>query len=143
MRPKPLLVLAIACMLTVLASPGFAATAGAQVENPIAALMTPSGCSALALGTPEPLFLTCTVQVECADSSVLSCSGASCSTGGTNNQCVVCDGTQQGCCTMGTCCDLCDQQQSDCFDNCPEGLQCNWCNVGYNHCIANCTGGCM
>jgi hypothetical protein len=143
MRPKSLFLLAVVCCaLTVLASPSLAAGAEAQTENPIAALMAPGGCSALAIGTPEPLFMTCTIQVECADSSVVSCSGATCSTGGTGNQCVVCDGTTHGCCTTGTCCDMCDQQRTECFDNCPPELRCNWCNVTYNHCIANCTGGC-
>src|SRR3954468_3112487 len=110
MRPKPLLIFAFTCCaLAALASPSLAAGAGAQAENPIAALMTPAGCSVLAFGTPEPLFLSiCSVQLECADSSVISCTGNTpCYTGGTNDNCVFCSGSQQSCCTGPSCCQVC------------------------------------
>ncbi len=145
MRPKFFLALAAACCaLPLLASPSFAAVEGVQTGNPITALMAPAGCGALAFGIPEPTFMTCTVQVECGDGSVKSCSGSTCSTSGSNNECVTCNGFQQGCCTGGpTCCQLCAADREDCFNNCPEGLLCNWCNnVVYHNCIANCTGGC-
>jgi hypothetical protein len=82
------------------------------------------------------------VQVECADSSVISCSGNStCSTGGTNNRCVVCDGVQQFCC-LQTCCEVCAANHDACVDNCETTIQCRACIFGYNHCVSGCMGGC-
>ena len=139
MRPK--LVLAVVCWsLAALASPSFADKAKTEAEIPIAAIFAPSGCGPLTtIGTPEPAFMTCTVQVECADSSVISCSGNSCSSGGPDNSCVICNGVQQNCCTVGTCCEVCAQHYNDCLDTC---IACGVCNTSYNHCVNNCTGGC-
>jgi hypothetical protein len=93
MRPKYLLVLAC-CSLILLAAPGLADEAKVEAESPIAAIFAQAGCGTLTIGIPEPLFLaSCLVQVECADSTVVSCSGNNtCSTNGINNRCVICDG---------------------------------------------------
>ena len=144
MRPK--LLLAVVCWsLATLASPSLAAGAGTQAENPIAALMAPAGCSALGFGTPEPLFLTtCTIQLECANSSVISCTGNTpCSTGGAYDNCVFCSGSQQACCPGVTCCQVCNQQEADCNANCASELECNWCDRNYGICASHCTGGCV
>ncbi len=144
MRPKTFLAVATCCVLTVLASPCFADAGGAQAGGPIASMFAPAKCGTLTtMDTPEPLFMTCTVQVECADSSVISCSGNTCSSSGPDNSCVTCNSVQQGCCPGGeTCCQTCEELELDCFNNCPPELSCNWCNTTYNHCVANCTGGC-
>jgi hypothetical protein len=143
MRPKFFLALAVTCcVLTGLASPSPAAVAGEQAEGPIST-MEPAGCGALTIGIPEPLFLTCSVQVECADSSIKSCSGNSCSTSGANHECVTCNGVQQGCCTGDTCCQVCAEERDECFNNCELPHGCQWCgNIVYQNCIAGCTGGC-
>ena len=137
MKPKLLLIIAWS-LAAAIASPSLADEIKA---GPIEALFASAGCGTLQIGTPEPLFLTgCLVQVECADSSVVSCSGSTtCSTGGTNNRCVVCDGVQQGCCPA-TCCEVCAANRDTCFNNCSAKL-CG-CNMGYNNCVASCTGGC-
>jgi hypothetical protein len=138
MRPKLLLVLAC-CSLILLASPSLAEMARGEAEGPIAAVVTPASCGTATTGIPEPLFMACTVQVECADSSVISCPGNNtCSTGGTNNRCVVCDGVQQSCCPA-TCCEACEAQREACWENC---IRCGVCGFAYNQCIAGCTGGC-
>lgn len=145
MRPRFLLVLAFTCCaLTFLAFPSPAAAAGATAENTIAAIFAPAGCGTPTAVTPKPLFITCTVQIECADSSVVSCSGSStCSTGGTNNRCVVCDGVQHDCCPK-TCCEECAETRDNCLDTCPDWppLACRACLLGYNYCASNCEGGC-
>lgn|GEM_PF-2289614 len=146
MRPKFLLVLAVTCCaITVLASPSLAAADGAQSENPIAAIFGPADSGTLRTGTPEPLFLSgCFVQVECADTSVVSCSGSSsCTTSGINNRCVTCDSVPHGCCPI-TCCENCAMNRDSCSDNCPDWpLACfRGCSNTYNTCIAGCMGGC-
>ena len=140
MRPK--LVLAVVCWsLAALASPSLADEAKAEAESPIAAMFAPAGCGTLTMiGTPEPLFMTCTVQVECADNSVISCSGSSCSSGGPSNSCVICNGAQQSCCTGPSCCQVCEENYFACLDTCDPF--CNYCQHAYDHCVANCTGGC-
>jgi len=140
MRPKLFLTVAC-CSLILFAAPGLAKEAKVEAEGTIAAIFAPANCANPAIGIPEPLFRVCSVQVECADSSVISCPGTStCSTGGTNNRCVICDGVQQGCCPA-TCCEVCAANRDACFDNCPGPRACG-CIFAYNNCVAGCTGGC-
>lgn len=144
MRPNSLLVLAFGSLI-LLAAPGLADEAKGNDEGPLAALFTPAGCRALPFGTPEPLFLTtCSVQLECGDSSVISCMGNTpCSTGGTNDNCVFCSGSQQACCPSGpTCCQTCAANRDNCSENCWSPATCRACLLGYDYCIADCTGGC-
>lgn len=142
MRPKPLLALAC-CSLILLASPGLADEAKVEAKGQIAALWAPARCVTPTTGIPEPSFMTCTVQIECADTSVVSCSGNSCSTGGINNRCVICDSVQHGCCPV-TCCEQCQADWEACDGNCPDWpLICaRACQRAYNNCVAGCTGGC-
>lgn len=142
MRPKFILLLA-SCSLIFLVSPGFADGVKPQAEGTIAAMFAPVGCGTLASGTPEPLFLAgCLVQVECADNSVVSCSGnTTCSTNGTNDRCVICDGVQQGCCPV-TCCETCEASFFDCVNGCGLSSGCPVCNNLYSRCTAGCLGGC-
>lgn len=143
MKPQPFLLLA--CTLLLLSAPGFADETRRETENRIAAIFAPVKCATSVTGVPEPLFrVGCSVQVECADSSVISCSGNNtCSTGGTNNRCVVCDGTQQGCCPA-TCCEVCAANRDACHSNCPDWpVSCGrMCARTYDNCVAGCTGGC-
>lgn len=88
---------------------------------------------------------TCFVQMECADETVISCSGnSSCSTGGTGGNCVICDGVQQACCQGSSCCQWCEELRDACFEDCgtPFNPPCSFCASRYVHCINNCTGGC-
>lgn len=145
MRPNPVLVLTC-CSLMLLAAPSFADEVKGEAEGPLATIFAPAGCGTLTTGTPEPLFLAgCSVQVECADSTMVSCSGDNtCSTGGTNNRCVVCDGVQQGCCPT-TCCEQCAAQRDTCRRNCPAWPpNCpSTCDYVYNnYCVPECEGGC-
>lgn len=142
MRPKPLLVLIAFYSLTALASPGLSDEGKADdAAGPIAAMVAPASCATLAIGTPQPLFMTCTVQVECNDGTVKFCSGnSSCSTSGINHRCVTCDGIQQGCCPV-TCCEDCAASLATCEEGCI-GSVCNACYRGYRYCVDNCTGGC-
>lgn len=142
MRPKLPLVVAVVCWsLAALASPSLADEAKAEAAGPIATLFAPAGCGTVATSTAEPLLLkSCSVQIECADSSVISCSGSNtCATGGTNNRCVVCDGVQQSCCPV-TCCEQCAANRDACWENCTRA--CGVCGFAYNNCVAGCTGGC-
>ncbi len=144
MRPNPRLVLAC-CSLLLLASPSLADEAKGGAEGPVATIAAPARCGTPMIGTPEPLFMTCTVQVECANGEVKSCSvggsGGSCSTGGINNRCVICNGVQGDCCPE-TCCEMCQNNQDNCIDNCTFPAECRACHYGYNSCIAGCIGGC-
>ncbi|HMB52247.1 MAG TPA: hypothetical protein VKU40_02950, partial [Thermoanaerobaculia bacterium] len=87
----------------------------------------------------EPLFMgPCSVQMECADESVISCNGNnSCSTQG---NCVVCDGVQEECCAGATCCDECFDGYLLCLNNCG-GRPCFTCEPSYEFCTSQCTGG--
>jgi hypothetical protein len=142
MRPKSLLVLAC-CSFILLASPGLADKAKVEAKSPIATLSAPVGCSILTTGTPEPLFLTgCFVNLECADSSIVSCSGnTTCSTGGYNDRCVICDGVLQDCCPE-TCCEVCEDNFFACVNGCGLSSGCPMCNNLHSRCIAGCEGGC-
>jgi hypothetical protein len=137
MRPKSAVVLAIVCC-TVIVSPSLAAMEGTPAPQLLAAIFAPADSATLPAGTPEPSFLSgCTVQVQCADNSVVSCSGNStCSTGGTNNRCVVCDGVQHGCCPQ-TCCEVCDANFQSCIDSCNPPT-CSICGRVYTRCTARC-----
>lgn len=148
MRQQLFLVLAVptCCILTLLASPCLADVAGVQAEGPIGARVAPAKCGTLTttMGTPEPLFMTCTVQVECSDGTIKSCSGNSCSTSGYNGRCVTCNGVQVGTCCPTSCCEDCATAFDQCASNCGGGTpkNCNMCNFGYQNCVADCTGGC-
>lgn len=143
MRPKSLLVLAVACWsLTALASPGLAEEVK-DAAGPAIVMAVPATCNTLSMDVPQPLFMACTVQVECANSSVISCSGNTCSTGGSNNSCVICNGVQQSCCPGPTCCQMCEEERIYCLESCELPAGCKWCNtIVYPNCIAGCTGGC-
>lgn len=142
MRAKFLFILAVCCSFVVSASPGLADEVKADAAGLAVVMSAPAACNALSLGVPPPLFMTCTVQIECDTGSVISCSGNSCSTGGASNNCVVCNGNQMGCCPGLTCCQKCAAEREDCFLNCPDSRHCNYCNTAYNICVSGCTGGC-
>lgn len=137
------------CTLALLSVPALAEEPANQPEAPIAQPATAGTCPAptfAALG--DPIAPACSVQLECSNGTIKSCSGNnSCSTSGPNNSCVTCDGQQQGCCTGGTCCGDCADALAACETaNChgepyfPQG--CNLCETTYQNCLAGCTGGC-
>lgn len=95
----------------------------------------------LDLSPQDPLHLTCTLQIECADGSVISCMGNnSCTTSG-DGRCTVCDGVQTACCAV-SCCEVCDDALYACTSDCGSPSECFVCLQEYNQCVSNCTGGC-
>lgn len=146
------------CCLALLSFPAFAAEAAepaAEAAAEPAVAVEPgdaqSDCrtSAVLFGDSaleDPIALAgCSITVECDDGSMVSCTGDStCTTSGTNNRCVTCDGVQEGCCQK-TCCETCQEQRENCLQSCgPFGFppDCDACDTAYNICIGNCTGGC-
>jgi hypothetical protein len=111
-----------------------AAPAEAAVEAPMSDA-TPS-CPSLIAGLPDAVQLApCMITVSCSDGSSVSCNGnSSCSTSGTNDRCVTCDGVQQGCCAL-TACEQCENSYNGCISTC-EGT-CHLCEKIYNFCVNN------
>lgn len=114
-------------------------------KAPSVAEVDPPACDPETAAFSDPVFAsTCFVQVECSNGSVISCSGNStCSTGGTNHRCVICDGVNKGCCPK-TCCEVCEESYDSCLFNCggpPVNCE-RVCGRGYNVCVNQCTGGC-
>jgi hypothetical protein len=138
--------LSVGCLLFCLSTPSEA------TDAPSTALSVPHGGTMPGLcvaGQPllsspdKPVFLTaCMVQIECDDSSVVSCSGnTSCQTtdGG---HCVQCDGAGGGCCVAATCCEVCDSNYINCLNTCTDSFSCHLCDHGDTICVNHCTGGC-
>ncbi len=145
MKPVLFFVLALACSTSaLLAFPASVATGVPESEIPWLAKPAFRACATLATTVAEPVLLSgCFIQVECSDSSIVSCSGNStCSTGGASNRCVICDGVNRGCCAE-TCCEVCVEALDTCLDDCSTPAMCNACWFTYNNlCVPNCTGGC-
>ena len=102
----------------------------------------PAACTAARTSSSlgGPIANACFLQVECADSSVISCNGASTCQTTPDGLCVQCDGVPGECCDDQTCCDACIDNVTNCLNNCD--FHCYHCNAGYNYCVSNCTGGC-
>lgn len=108
----------------------------------------PEGPEEIGLFPQDPLQMTCSLQVECSDGSVISCMGnTTCSTS-PDGLCTVCDGVTTACCSVSTCCQECQFALDACTWECtsapppiPPGA-CRHCFDEYNACVANCTGGC-
>jgi len=88
-------------------------------------------------GIEDPLPMSpCFVSVDCADGSTVSCNGnSSCTTSGSNNRCVTCDGVQQGCCAL-TACEQCDINYDNCITTCEFPFICNKCDRIYDRCLS-------
>jgi hypothetical protein len=131
------------CLLLFLAVPSHAVASESALPWMVNASM-PGTCSQArevsAKDAPPIFAFTCSLQVECADSSVISCNGTTTCQTSPDGRCVICDGNTAGCCPQ-TCCESCEQSYNTCLDNCD--LKCNLCNTAYNHCVNNCTGGCF
>lgn len=150
MKPKtlPLSLLVFGCLVLV-AAPALADAEAQPVAEEAASTEAvaddaPPACPALDAGLVEPLLQApCSVSVECADGSMVSCTGdSSCSTSGTNGRCVTCDGVQEACCPK-TCCENCEENLESCLRGCGNPVpSCDVCHNTYNFCVSNCTGGC-
>jgi len=124
------------CCLCLLALAGPAAAAEEQAA--------PNAAETPDLFPVAPLVQACTLQLECADGSVISCNGnSSCSTS-SNGRCTICDGVQTACCPK-TCCEVCDENYFQCSLGCDPSIPitCRICDRVYDKCINNCTGGCF
>jgi|GEM_PF-1793182 len=91
----------------------------------------------------QPIFQTCTVTIQCADGSSVSCQDPnnSCSTS-SNGRCVICGGVQGDCCAQ-TCCEVCDDNYNQCELGCDPQIPvtCRICDRVYDKCVQSC-GGC-
>lgn len=147
MRTRTCLALLLACTCWLaLAQSGLAQQAPAVPAGPatpsagaaLASLFLPAALTQAAPGDPVALN-ACSITVQCADGTSVSCNGSnSCSTSGTNNRCVTCDGVQQGCCAQ-TCCEQCDENLNQCVNSL--GNSKLLCERMYDRCASNC-GGC-
>src|SRR4029453_4648440 len=105
--------LGLCCLLMLLATPSEAADASSSAVVAPYAESTPVASIAGQSLSPldNAIFLTCFLQLECDDSSVISCSGNSCQT--TNgDHCAQCDGVTAGCCAH-PCCEICQDNLDD------------------------------
>lgn len=139
MKPTYLFALAFVCF-SVLTAPAVADQAAAESEPSSISAAGPATCREAPHTPSDPLLVAgCFVEVECADGSTVSCNGNStCSTGGTNHRCVICDGVNEGCCPK-TCCEECEENLELCLNEC---INCNICYTAYNYCVSQCSGGC-
>jgi hypothetical protein len=98
---------------------------------------------ALALDLEEPVLLSgCFLQVECDDSSVISCSGNSSCNTSPNGRCAICDGVSAGCCAK-SCCEVCWHYWEFCSNHCGNPIpSCYYCDQTLESCVDKCTGGC-
>lgn len=148
MKPTRPLLLVCCCGLALLALPTLAEAS--SESSPVASDADAAVAQASAVcPTIESMFgdavplSGCSVTVECDDGSMVSCNGnSSCSTSGTNNRCVTCDGVQEGCCAK-TCCEQCEENLQECDSmHCPSEPGCTVCWNVYNYCLSQCEGGC-
>jgi hypothetical protein len=138
------------CCICLIASagPALAAQGESAQAQPTAPQVDAARCAAEASVLPslfpvEPVEQACTLQIECADGSVISCMGNySCQTSG-NGRCTICDGVQTACCPQ-TCCEVCEQNYYNCISGCDPQIPvtCRICDKVYNWCVQGCTGGC-
>lgn len=129
------------CSLCLLAS---AAPALAEGQAAVAEAQAPNAGQAPDLFPVAPLVQACTLQIECADGSVISCNGnSSCSTSG-GGRCTTCDGVQTACCPK-TCCEVCEENYIECSYGCDPSIPitCRICDRVYDKCVGQCTGGCF
>lgn len=137
---RDLLVFACCCLtLCLVPIAAYAEAAGATETAVAAADATPAiACAAdlTVTGIGDPIELSpCFVSVTCSDGSTVSCNGNnSCTTSGTNNRCVTCDGVQQGCCAL-TACEQCDINYWNCISTCEFPFECNRCDRFYDRCL--------
>jgi hypothetical protein len=142
MKQAVTVLLGVCCLLLVFATPSHATNLQNTLSWMSNVASLPGACTtAQAAQSKSSLIFaaSCSLQVECADSSVISCGGASTCNTSPDGRCVICDGVTAGCCPQ-TCCETCENSLSNCLDNCD--FKCNLCWNGYNHCVNNCTGGC-
>lgn len=138
---RNLLVIACCCLIVWL-FPAFAhaeASDSAEVAAPAASPNAPMTCLAdfaALTGIDDPLQMSpCFISVDCADGSTVSCNGnSSCTTSGSNNRCVTCDGVQQGCCALSAC-EQCDINYYNCSSTCEFPFECNRCERIYDRCL--------
>jgi len=123
------------CCLALLALPSLAAAPADQPATPAPVI----GSFPI-----QPILLsTCTLQIECDDGSIVSCSGNSSCTTSNGGRCAVCDGVQAGCCAK-TCCEDCYDTYYSCISTCDPGIpfSCRICDKVLTLCQNGCTGGC-
>lgn len=146
MNMKRNLMVIACCCLTVWLVPAPAhaeaaeAADSAEVTTPAASPDGAVACladlSALT-GIDDPLQMgPCFISVACADGSTVSCNGNnSCSTSGTNDRCVTCDGVQQGCCALSAC-EQCEINYYNCYSSCEFTFECSKCDRFYDLCLS-------
>jgi hypothetical protein len=138
---RNLLLLACCCLTVCLFPTGAHGQPGDSPEVTASADALHASVSCLAdlagiAGIEDPLPMSpCFVSVECSDGSTVSCNGNnSCSTSGSNNRCVTCDGVQVACCAL-TACEWCDVTYDYCISNCFPTFGCNLCESRHANCL--------